>query len=583
MSCNIINQKINQLRNFSKEIESHSYDNIKNNLSVSDNKSENLNHNFNFFSYMNNQNNSFQRNKMDNPYMNLTTKKFFLNPKLFLNDENSFNNEDKIYITNKKKYSLKNFNHINNFNEIPKINSIDISNYIARKKNMNSLLRQNETDINLINNSKTLNETKMKLISSLKDEKMENNVNKKINVNKNKNAQYLLYNKILNKNNNIFHKRFNSHGINNFSIASNQSQNVDIEQYKKNINDDNLQKSSYFQKKNENKNRNRVGLFDKIFKKNKSEYSIENSCSYNIINQKLIEKPNINNINNKFQIQESSKITYYISNNKISNNNFKNKNNKNGNTIDNKNKNENKEINHNKLLFPIYSNNFSIKSEKKEEENVKINLEGNKYNKNNNIFNVINKEEIKERQNLNIEEEKNNEIKIIKEMNNNKNNNDLNISISDRDDLIINSEKESISSNIINKKNTEGKIISSDSDPEKKQNYKNNFIEMKKTNNYTNINLFQNKEKEYGIENKKEKENKNENEYEKENNNDNKKEKRNKNEYEKEKENDNEIKKGKENKNENKYEKEKENEIKKEKENKKENEYEKEKYIENKK
>ena len=489
MSCNILNHKINQLRNFSKEIESHSYDNIKNNISNSEinininNRNEYLRRNDNYLSYMNNQQNFNQRNKLNNLDLSYSSKNYFCNPKLSLNDENSFNGISKINLNNRKKYSFTSFNnHINNINKISKINNMGINNKIIRKKNISKIYRPNGTDINLFNDIERFNETdtQLKNIPDLiKIEKRVNNdndndFNKNISFNKkDTNNKPPFYNKIIN-NNYIFHKRFNSHGINNISDINYKSQNIDINQYKNNLNNCNIQKIKYFEKKNENKYKNRVGYFDNFFLKNKNLYFIENSCNYNIVNQNSIQNLDNNNINNNLQIQESSKITYFNSKDKISNN--INKDNNSINERIKKDLNIRKENN----LIQVYSNNFTIKGKELDRKNIiNNNKEDNKYNSKNTINN-INSEKIKEKENINKEKiQENNKLEnITKE---NKNYNEI-IKDSKKDiDDIINIEKDNISSNFLNKNNADGKIITTDSEKDKELNNKIN-------NNILNIN-----------------------------------------------------------------------------------------------
>jgi hypothetical protein len=261
MSCNILNHKINQLRNFSKEIDSHSLDNIKYNINATDNiniqnKNEYLKRNDNYLSYMSNQQTENQSIKFNNIDMSYSSKKYYLNHKLSFNDENSFNGVNKININNKKKYSFTNYNnHIDNINKISKINKIGINNNAVRRKNISKTYRQNETDINLYNDIERFNETERQLKNIpvlIKNEKLDNIgfiINKKnIFDKKAQKFKQPFYNKIIN-NNNIFHKRFNSYGINNISGINYQSQNIEINQYKNSLNNENIQKIKCYEKK----------------------------------------------------------------------------------------------------------------------------------------------------------------------------------------------------------------------------------------------------------------------------------------------------------------------------------------------
>ena len=483
MSCNLINQKINQLRKYSKELESHSYDKIKNNINntvvdtvnnsniIINNRNDYLKNNFNYLTYINNQQNINKRNKVGEIKMNYTSKKLFNNSKLSFNeDNNSINNINKINFNNNKKNSFINYNnHINNINKINKINNIGINNNIIRKKNISKLIRQNDTDINIYNEFNRLNETERQLKNIptiIKNEKIDNiRINKRISFKHTKrdpNYKPPIYNKLFSNKNNIVHKRFNSYGINNISEINSQSQNININQNNNNnyTYNDNIQKINYYQKKNENKNKNRVGYFDNFFLKNKNLYYIENSCNYNIINQNSIEKSK----NNNLEIEESSKISYITSNNIITNNNINNNNLNGNNLIVNNNaikdiKNKNNNINDkNSNFIKTNPNNFCLKGGEKQEKNI-LQFNGN------DIINAINRTEIPEKEisYKEIKENKNYEGKIIIKSKNTIND-DLEDSITERDDLIINSEKE-----LINKKATEGKIISSDSEQEKGQ------------------------------------------------------------------------------------------------------------------
>ena len=475
MSCNLINQKINQLRKYSKELESHSYDKIKNNINntvnnsnIINNRNDYLKNNFNYLTYINNQQNINRRNNFCGINMNYTSNKLFNNSKLSFKDDNSINNINKSNINHNKKNSFTNYNnHINNINKINEINNIGINNNIIRKKNINKLLRQNITDMNIYNEFNRLNETERQLKNIpiiIKNEKIDNiSINKRINykhIKRDPNYKPPIYNKLFNNKNNIVHKRFNSFGINNISEINSQRQNININKNNNNnlINNENIQKINYYQKKNENKNKNRVGYFDNFFLKNKNLYYIENSCNYNIINQNSIEKSNKNIKNNTFEIEESSKISYIKSNNIISNNNINNSNNliiNKGKDFDKNINNKNYSINDKNNFIITNPNNFCLKGREKQIKNIL------QYN-GNDIIKTINKTEIPEKEisYKEIKKEKNNEEKIIIKGKNIFNDN-LEDSITERDDLIINSEKE-----IINKKTTEGKIISSDSEIE---------------------------------------------------------------------------------------------------------------------
>ena len=533
MSCNIINHKINQLRNFSKEIDSHSYDNIKNTNNISETKKKfnnrnefpKKNLNLNYSTYMNNQNNLIQRNKFSNLNLNFTNKKFFNYSNLSLTEENYINNINRINVEGKKKYSFTNFNnHINNINKINKINNIGINNNIIRKKNNNKLYLHNENDKNFFKNyiENKYNETERKIINvpdEIKKEKIE-----KTSLNTSKNTDnyiHPIYNKMFNKNN-IVHKRFNSYGINDFYDINSKSQNLEV---KNNINED-LNKLKYLEKKNENKNKNRVGYFDSFFLKNKSLYFIENSCNYNIVNQNSVEKNPKSNYENNFQIQESSKLSFYTSKNDSNINDDNKKNNINSKENKSLYNNNNKiELNSKKIFIPISSNNFCLQGEipnnfkdinnKDKKEKVSLSNEHiekeNVVEKNEKII-VNNNKEIRIEDNkragrlirdafkkINAKacEKGNEKLKenlII--------NDDLKDSLSERDDFLINSEKESINSNLVNKDTTEGKIISSDSEQEKEKDQDSK----KRVLIINNKNLNKNKIKEKLKEIKKEKE-----------------------------------------------------------------------------
>ena len=205
--------------------------------------------------------------------------------------------------------------------------------------------------------------------------------------------------------------------------------------------------------------------FDSFFLKNKNLYFIENSCNYNIVNQNSTEKIN-NNMYNNFQIQESSKLTYFTSNNKKDNNNINTENifnnEKNQKSFDIKNKNN---------LIQIYSNNFSINGEIKEGEEKSSNYKSKDNNFNSNfIINSINNIEIKSNEKVILNKiitEKENK-KDEKQSEDNKSiNENINDSITERDDIIINNEKDSLPSSIMNRNNTDEKKIQSDSEQEK--------------------------------------------------------------------------------------------------------------------
>ena len=88
MSCNILNQKINQLRNFPREIDSYSYDKVKrnqNSTNVNETAAENniMNENgfnntqkLNIINCYNDKRSVFPISNLKN--MNTTTKKFFI-------------------------------------------------------------------------------------------------------------------------------------------------------------------------------------------------------------------------------------------------------------------------------------------------------------------------------------------------------------------------------------------------------------------------------------------------------------------------------------------------------------------------
>lgn len=109
-TCNVLKQKLNQLKNFSKELESHSYDNIRNNSNYSDikiaknenTKNDYIRNSLNFVSNINNQNNINYRNKFSTLNLNYTSKKYFKSQKL---NQNSINNINEVNSSNKKQYS----------------------------------------------------------------------------------------------------------------------------------------------------------------------------------------------------------------------------------------------------------------------------------------------------------------------------------------------------------------------------------------------------------------------------------------------------------------------------------------------
>ena len=527
-SCNILNHKINQLRNFSKEIESYSSDNIKKNINTSNTSNtsdtfKNVNYkdvfrinNVNYLSYINNQNIINKRNKFTKLNLNYTTKKYFENQQLSRNSFNNIyniNNINKANINNKKKYSYGYFNnHINNINKINEINHIGINNNITRKRKENNLSHQINYDINIFNNYDRFGENERKLTSiplNINDEKDKINLNYN---NKLKNHQRPIYNKLFNNNNNIYHKRVNSYGINTFNDINYINQIINTSN--NNRNNINSENRKIIKINQNNKNENKIGYFDNFFLKNKSLYFIENSCNYNIVNQNSIEKTPITNQEN-FQIQEISKLTYFTTesnkNNNTNNNEIKiigNKNTDNGNDNDKQN-NCNK-----KILIPININYFSLNTDGNDNKINNSDKNEKKITENNLRKNYIlnsNKKEDKIKLNKAIKKLKiqksilNNEIKINK--NNNEDSKDSKDSLRETDDIIIDSDKGSINSNNNdnNKNNTEGKIISSDSEngvenehekgEESIQN-NNNFTEPRQDSLKTNKNINDNNDKE---------------------------------------------------------------------------------------
>ena len=200
MSCNILNQKINQLRNFSREIDSYSYDKVKRNQNstninetaaennIINEKGFNNTQKLNLFNCYNDKRSVFPISNLKN--MNTTTKKFFHYPKLSFNEDislnnirirnNNKNNINKI-ITNKKKCSFTNYN-----NYINKINRRRIYKNLIRNKKLNPLSSENESDMNSNNNYTKYYDTERKLInfpSMLNDAPSENNIKKIIDRN----------------------------------------------------------------------------------------------------------------------------------------------------------------------------------------------------------------------------------------------------------------------------------------------------------------------------------------------------------------------------------------------------------------
>ena len=536
MSCNILNQKINQLRNFSREIDSYSYDKVKrnqNSTKVNETAAENniINENgfnntqkLNIFNCYNDKRSVFPISNLKN--MNTTTKKFFHYPKLSFNEEislnnilirnNNKNNMNKI-ITNKKKCSFTNYN-----NYINKINRRRIDKNLIRNKKLNPLSSENESDMNSNNNYTRYYDTERKLInypSVLNDTTSENNIKKRIDSRK-KMKNYIYYNKKFNKSE-FFHKRFYSYGLNNnYSDVNCKSQNINL-----NINKDTSNINSINMDNNRNlnriefkyygneKNRCGIGNFDNFFLKDKSLFFIENSCNYNIVNQNSIDMtPRVNDMNrNKLQIQEGSKLNYFTPKNEIKFNNkiIEKRFESNFNRYNQKSSTEN-------ILVPINSVNFTLNygNAIKEVKDNKINDINGKQNKqldeinNNNIEqnNKIRKEESNEDKYKNLisgikikEEDTLEELKTekndnINEMNKNENVKD---SFSDNNDIIIHSEKESDISNFLIKGTTQGKVILTDSEKEK---------EIK--DNKDNKEVIDNKENKEVKDNKENKENK---------------------------------------------------------------------------
>ena len=487
-SCNILKQKINQLRRFSKEIESHSYDKIRNNSNYSDIKNpkkdnpenESNRNSINYTSYINKQNNINHRNAFSNLNLNYTSKKYFQNQKLF---HNSFNNINEINTSNKKQYSDENINnHINSFNtnnQINNLNNVGLNNITRKNMEENNLNKKFDYDINIYNNYSRFDENERSLINNpliINDEKDKinqnnNNLNNyqntlnnkyfnnniinhinhnindedKINQNNNNNNnlnnyQNPLYNKLFN-NNILSHRRFNSYGINNFTCNnSNQIMNNSIISNNsiKSFNNENSQKMKFIQKTHET-NGKAVDYFDKFFLRNRGINFIENSCNYNIVNQ------------NDFQIQETSTISYFsIENNKNNNKEI--------------NFNINKNFNHdNNIFVPINLNNFSLNNYNKKGEKGLQNDE-------NNFIKEKNLDEIKKANIQNI---------FINNKYNKKNNiNDiLKDSIYKRNDMMINVNNES-HNNIFNT-DTQGKALW-DQD---KENRNNNILIVTEPNN----------------------------------------------------------------------------------------------------
>ena len=416
MSCNILNQKISQLRNFSKEIDSYSYDKIKKNSYDSNINGRNFNLNETNINNTNRDNspnyfsNYIGNKKKNNTKINLnsTTKRnFFHHPKL------SFNN-----IIYNQKYLLKKFNF---FNEIHNNNKY-YGKYLLRNKNISQLSIRNKNNNNN-NNFDKFNTTERNIINIPIILDTEETIKNRINIEKNKRMNYYLYNN--NKNNNLMHKRFNSNGLNysyinlkNKKFDKNNENIVNIS-----MNNDNQNSLVYkYHKENKNnnyiniKNKNGVGEFDNFFLKDKSLFFIENSCNYNIVNQNSIELTARNNSNgntsdnNKIlQIEESSKFSFIISKNNINNNrNIQdNKDNKNNFKNISLNSNFDKNItnlNNKKILIPVNSINFSIKNEIKSNGNNINNLRNT--DKNEEQINIINglvvlKENLVEKKDIN--------------------------------------------------------------------------------------------------------------------------------------------------------------------------------------
>ena len=531
MSCNILNQKINQLRNFSREIDSYSYDKVKrnqNNTNINETAAENniINEKgfnntqkLNLFNCYNDKRSIFPISNLKN--MNTTTKKFFHYPKLSFNEDislnnirirnNNKNNINKI-ITNKKKCSFTNYN-----NYINKINRRRIDKNLIRNKKLNPLSSENESDMNSNNNYTKYYDTERKLInfpSMLNDAPNQNNINKRIDTNCHKKMQnYIYYNKKLNKSE-FFHKRFYSYGLNNnYSDINCKSQhiNLNINKDPSNINSINMdnnrnQNRIEFKYYGNEKNRCGIGNFDNFFLKDKSLFFIENSCNYNIVNQNSMDMtPRVNDMNrNKLQIQEGSKLNYFTPKNEIKFNNkiIEKKFEFNYNRYNQKSSTEN-------ILVPINSINFTLNDENKIKE-IKDNKINNINDKQNKQLDEINNKNIE--QNTKIKKEDNSEdkyknliseIKIkekdtleelkiekadnINDMNMNENMKD---SLSENNDIIIHSEKESDISNFLIKDTTQGRIIITDSEKEKeiKDNKENKEF---KENNKNKVNKSQ--------------------------------------------------------------------------------------------
>ena len=532
MSCNILNQKINQLRNFSREIDSYSYDKVKRNKNstninetaaennIINEKGFNNTQKLNLFNCYNDKRSVFPISNLKN--MNTTTKKFFHYPKLSFNEDislnnirirnNNKNNINKI-ITNKKKCSFTNYN-----NYINKINRRRIDKNLIRNKKLNPLSSENESDMNSNNNYTKYYDTERKLInfpSMLNDTPNQNNINKRIDTNCHKKMQnYIYYNKKLNKSE-FFHKRFYSYGLNNnYSDINCKSQhiNLNINKDSSNINSINMdnnrnQNRIEFKYYGNEKNRCGIGNFDNFFLKDKSLFFIENSCNYNIVNQNSMDiTPRVNDMNrNKLQIQEGSKLNYFTPKNEIKFNNkiIEKKFELNYNRYNQKSSTEN-------ILVPINSVNFTLNDGNKIKEikdnkinniNDKQNKKLDEINKNKNIEqntkikkednsedkykNLISEIKIKEKDTL--EELKIEKADNINDMNMNENMKD---SLSENNDIIIHSEKESDISNFLIKDTTQGRIIITDSEKEKE-------IKDNKENkeNKDNIENIENKEK----------------------------------------------------------------------------------------
>jgi hypothetical protein len=512
MSCNILNQKINQLRNFSREIDSYSYDKVKrnqNSTNINENAAENniineigfnITQNLNLFNYYNDKKSVFPISNLKN--MNTTAKKFFHYPKLSFNEEislnnirirNNYKNNINRIITNKKKCSFTNYNNYMN-----KINKKRIDKNLIRNKKLNPLSSENESDINSNNNYTRYYETERKLMnypSVLNDVPSEINIKKKIDSNCRKKIQnYIYYNKKSNKSE-FFHKRFYSYGLNNnYSDINCKSQNIklNINRDTSNINSINMdnnrnQNRIEFKYYGNEKNRSGIGNFDNFFLKDKSLFFIENSCNYNIVNQNSIDMtPRANDMNrNQLQIQEGSKLNFFTPKNEIKFNNkiIEKKFESNFNRFNQKPSTEN-------ILVPINSVNFTLNDgiQIKEIKDNKINDMNDNQNKqldginNNNIEqnnkirkeegnkdkykNIINEIKIKDENILEeIEKEKKDNIN---NMNLNMNmNEDMKDSLSENNDIIIHSEKESDMSNFLIKGTTQGKVILTDSEKEK--------------------------------------------------------------------------------------------------------------------